>query len=237
MKTKKILIVEDEQLIAENLRWILNKDGYNFVDVAMDVKEAKQLFKKNKYDLVLMDINLGDYSPVDGIDLIKNLLLHYTFLFIYVTANTDEKTLEKVRATYPSGFIVKPFVEASVYANVEMVLNKLNTEKDFFEFINKKNLKQRVLISNITHIKSDGGYINIYFLNGSEIVVRMSIAEFLEIYSFHFIRIHRSMLVNKIHIQGYTSMAVKVNGDKFSIGRKYKEGFLDRIKGISFDPM
>lgn len=236
IKNKTILIVEDEQIIAENLRFILQEKGYNFVDLAIDVEDTKDLFKKHTYDLVLMDINLGDYSEIDGIDLIKWLTKRYSFSFLYVTANADDKTIGKAKTTKPSGYILKPFVKESIYANVEIVLNTLIEEK-YFYFVNKGQ-NQSVLISEITYLKSDGAYINMHLSNGSVYLLRTSFSECMESLSDFFIRIHKSILINRRHIVGYTSQTVSIkafnDNVKLSLGRAYKQIFLEKIKDLSF---
>lgn len=232
MKNSNILIVEDEQIIAENLRFILNEKGYNFVDVAIDVAEAKSLFDKTSYDLVLMDINLGDHSEIDGIELIKCLLKKHAFSFLYVTANADKKTVEKAQTTNPAGYIIKPFVNAAIYANVEIVLNTLDKQKSF-SFVNK-GMQQNVLISEIIYIKSDGAYANLHLLDGNKQILRMSLAECLEQYPTIFIRIHKSILVNKNHIIGHTSQCVNINNSdslKLPLGRSYKQAFIEKFSG------
>lgn len=235
MKDSKILIVEDEQIIAENLRFILNEYGYHHVDVSIDAAETKSLFEQTTYDLVLMDINLGDTSTIDGIDLIKWLVKKYSFIFMYVTANADEKTVQKAKETQPAGYIIKPFINVSIYANVEIALNSLNSlkNKDSFTYTNK-GMQYQVLLSEITHIKADGSYIHIYMVNEDQHFVRKSLFEFNQQYATIFIRIHKSILINKYHVQGYTSQSVKINEKKLPLGRTYKQYFIEQIKGISF---
>ena len=232
MKNKKILIVEDELIIAENLRFILNEYGYSSVDVSSNVDETKQLFTKNNYDLVLMDINLGDTSEMDGIDLIKCLNQKYTFIYIYITANADSKTIEKAKTTEPSSYIVKPFINSTIHANVEIALNSLS-ENIYFTYT-KIGMQHKILLSEIMYVEADGSYINIFTSNNEEHLARRSIADFLDLYPNEFIRIHKSVLINKNNIQGYSSLAVKVNDKKLPLGRAYKQKFLDQIKDLSF---
>jgi DNA-binding LytR/AlgR family response regulator len=231
MKQKKILIVEDELIIAENLRFILNEYGYKFVDVAIDDIEAQQLFKKIHYDLVLMDVNLGENSALDGIDLIKLLQTKYSFVFIYVTANADKNTLEKAKNTNPSGYVVKPFVNNAIYANVEMAL--FSIKEAFFLHV-YKGMQQQVPISKITHATSEGAYIYLSIVDQDKLLVRKSLIEFKELHPNFFIRIHNSILVNRNYINGHTSQIVKVNSVQLPLGRAYKKVFLEEIKKLSF---
>lgn len=227
MKNIAILIVEDEQIIAENLRFILNDYGYSNVDIAIDASDAEALFKTNNYKLVLMDINLGKDSIVDGVDLIKLLLKNYDFRFIYVTANTDDKTIQKAKVTNPAGYVLKPFINTSIYVNVEMAINHI-LENDFYVHPDK-GLKYKIPLKEITYIKSDGAYINIH-TEYDEFFARKSISEFNDQFPEYFIRIHKSTLVNKIYIDGYTSKHVIIKNTTLPIGRNYKNSFLESFK-------
>ena len=169
---------------------------------------------------------------MDGIELINCLENNYSFSYLYVTANADEKTVEKAKTTNPAGYIVKPFVNAAIYANVEMVLNSLKKHESF-TFVNK-GIQQKVSISEITHLKSDGAYADIHLINGNKHLIRTSLRECAERYPSAFIRIHNSILINKNHIQGYTSQTVKVNEEILPLGRTYKTVFLEKIKDLSF---
>ncbi|MEM6718308.1 MAG: response regulator transcription factor [Bacteroidota bacterium] len=232
MKDSSILIVEDEQIIAENLRFILTEYKYEDIDVAIDAEEAQALFEQKKYQLVLMDINLGEYSDIDGIDLIKILSAKHTFNYIYITANADAKTLEKAKTTKPTGYIVKPFTNKSVFANVEMALSSV-VQNDYFTFINK-GVKQQIQLSDITHIEAEGAYSYIHKSNKERYLVRKSLMEFMKAYQNFFIRIHKSTIINKKYIEGYTSQFVKLSDAKLPLGRSYKKDFLLYVKNLSF---
>lgn len=232
MKEEKILIVEDEQIIAENLRLILNEYGYNHVDVAIDAQETEELFKQTPYDLVLMDINLGDFSSIDGIDLIKQLSKTYRFVYLYVTANADEKTISKAKETTPLGYIIKPFINTSIYANVEMALSSIKKEETFT--YSNQGMQYQLLLSDMVYVEADGAYTTIYTSDRQSHFVRKSLAEFHELYSTQFIRIHKSYCVNKSFIEAHTSQFVKVNHIKLPLGRTHKQSFLQSVKHISF---
>lgn len=103
---KKILIVEDEFIVANNLRMVLQKSGYDITGIAASANEAQELIIKNKPDIALLDIRLqGD---VTGIDLARTLKTK-GISFIYLSANSNQKILEEAKKTEPHGFLVKPF--------------------------------------------------------------------------------------------------------------------------------
>jgi transcriptional regulator with GAF, ATPase, and Fis domain/DNA-binding response OmpR family regulator len=105
---KKILIVEDESLVAFDLKLILTKAGYKVCGIADSVKEALEIIEEQSPELVLLDIFLK--GPQNGIDLAKKLT-EWNIAFVYLSANFQESILEKAKTTQPYGFMVKPFRE------------------------------------------------------------------------------------------------------------------------------
>lgn len=110
----QILIVEDDPLIAMDLRDIVERAGYPHVEVAGTMAEARTKLETLENGFVFLDINLDKRHG--GTDLANEIRRKYTFPFAFVTANTDDDTLEKVQPTKPVGFIVKPFDEKEILA-------------------------------------------------------------------------------------------------------------------------
>jgi len=106
--SKKILIVEDEFVVANGLRLILEQAGYHVTGIATSAEEADQVLRSQGADLVLLDIRLNGKQT--GIDLAKKLRTG-NIAFIYLSANSSQKVLEEAKATEPYGFLVKPFRE------------------------------------------------------------------------------------------------------------------------------
>lgn len=103
---KKALIVEDEFIVANNLRQILQRFGYEISGIAASAEEAEESLQKDKPHIALLDIRLqGERS---GIDFARKLKAE-NIAFIYLSANSGQKTLEEAKATGPYGFLVKPF--------------------------------------------------------------------------------------------------------------------------------
>ncbi len=113
----KILIVEDEYIIANDLELILQEAGYPVIGVADSVAEAIGLMNQQKPDIVLLDIYLKGKET--GIDLAKPLD-ELGIPFIYISANDNKSVLEAVKATQPIGYIVKPFREKDVLTTLEI---------------------------------------------------------------------------------------------------------------------
>jgi len=117
MKTEKILIVEDEFIVAHDLQMILQRAGYQVVGIADSVKNAQVLLEKHQVDLVLLDIYLK--GRLTGIDLAHDLMKS-EIPFIYISANSNEKVLEAAKSTCPYGFIVKPYRDRDVLLSIDI---------------------------------------------------------------------------------------------------------------------
>jgi DNA-binding NtrC family response regulator len=102
---KKILIVEDEFVVANDLRIMLEAAGYEVMGIAISAEAAMKELEKNIPDIVLLDIQLQ--GKLSGIDLAKQLRTKH-IAFVYLSANSDQATLQRARATEPYGFLVKP---------------------------------------------------------------------------------------------------------------------------------
>jgi two-component system, NtrC family, response regulator HydG len=113
----KILIVEDQFVEANNLQLILERAGYEVCTIAHSVSKAQQIIKNEKPDMILLDIRLQ--GTLTGIDLAHSLK-DSDIVHIYLSANSDKKTLEQARATKPFGFLVKPFREKDVLVSLDV---------------------------------------------------------------------------------------------------------------------
>jgi Response regulator containing CheY-like receiver, AAA-type ATPase, and DNA-binding domains len=122
-KTPRILIVEDELIVAENLRLILTGMGYSVIPPAATSDEAIGRAIKYAPDLVLMDIVL-EGSPIDGIETARRIGEHDDVPVIFVTAYADDKTLVRVRGMRPYAYILKPFNERELFFAIELALHR-----------------------------------------------------------------------------------------------------------------
>ncbi len=123
----KILIVEDELIIARDIKDILSSKGYFVTDICSSVVQAKESLNKTKPDLVLIDINLQGDLP--GTEIGKFLLEKDKIPFVYITSYTDTKTIDDVKITRPMGYIVKPFKKIELLIAVELALNNHQLKK------------------------------------------------------------------------------------------------------------
>ncbi len=126
MGKTKVLVVEDERIIGEDLRRTLLGLGYEVTNLVATGEEALESLVDNFPDVVLMDINLA--GELSGIDTATRINTDFDIPVIYVTAYADKKTLEKARVSEPYGYILKPFEEKELNAAIDMALyrSKMN---------------------------------------------------------------------------------------------------------------
>jgi PAS domain S-box-containing protein len=124
--TPRILIVEDEGIIAQDIKHCLENLGYIVPDVVFTGKEAIKKAEELLPDLVLMDIVLkGD---IDGIETAAEIRKKFNIPIVYLTAYEDDRTLKRAKMTEPLGYILKPFEERYLRSSIEMALYKHSME-------------------------------------------------------------------------------------------------------------
>lgn len=124
---EKLLIVEDEFIVANDLKIMLQKSGYQVVGIAASVAQARKLIEEKSPDWILLDIILK--GELTGIDLAWELR-QKKLPFLYISANTNQSTLEAVKTTHPYGFMVKPFREKDLIVMLDIARYRFNQEKE-----------------------------------------------------------------------------------------------------------
>ncbi|WP_432738762.1 HD domain-containing phosphohydrolase [Maridesulfovibrio sp. FT414] len=130
-KSARILIVEDEAIVALDIRGRLTALGYTVVGVAPSGEKAIQLAAEHVPDLILMDIMLE--GIMDGIDTAAVIKEHQSIPVIYLTAYADNETLTRAKVTEPFGYIIKPFEDRELNLTIEMALYKHKAERTLNE--------------------------------------------------------------------------------------------------------
>jgi len=127
----QILVVEDERIVAQDIRNSLTALGYSVAGVAYSGVEAIAMAKKMRPDLVLMDIMLK--GEIDGIQAYEQICNHIDIPIIYLTAYADEKTIQRAKLTTPFGYILKPFEDKELHTAIELALYKHKIDKELNE--------------------------------------------------------------------------------------------------------
>ncbi len=116
-----IMIVEDERIVALDLKQRLQALGYAVKAMASDGREAVEKAGATRPDLILMDIHLA--NGMDGIEAAKQIRRLYRTPIIFLTAYADEGTRERAKIIEPLGYILKPFEEGELATTIEMALS------------------------------------------------------------------------------------------------------------------
>jgi len=150
----KILVVEDESIVAKDIQNSLKKLGYLVPNTVGSGEKALEEIEENRPDLVLMDIMLrGDMTGIDSANLIKE---RFGIPVIFLTAYADDNTLNKAKITEPYGYIIKPFKEKELQTTIEMALFKhekdsaLRRERDLYHsIIENRESKDSIFVHSI----------------------------------------------------------------------------------------
>lgn len=216
--SNKILIVDDDAMIAEYLKEILIELNYSNIVIAYSQSEAIETIKKFKPDVALLDIRLDKHT--EGIDLAGIINNSYKIPFIYITAHSDKEIIHKAVQTKPLGYITKPYKNMDVYAALQLVNVMVPNSFEFKD--GYTNIK--LLCSEILFVKSDDKYIEITTAD-KRYTLRNSLEWFLnEIDSTEFVRVHRSYVVNKNNISAHTTKEILINNIKIPVSRGFKWG-------------
>jgi len=147
MKAKtNILIVEDERIVARDIQRTLEDLGYDVSAIVASAKEAFEEVENNKPELILMDIKIS--GDIDGVETARQVRARYDIPIIFLTALSDEKTLQRAKITEPFGYIYKPAEEKELQATIEMAILRHNMDRELKE----REAKYRLLVENQTDL-------------------------------------------------------------------------------------
>lgn len=149
---ERILVVEDERIIACDIKDYLERSGYIVPAIAAYGQQAIEKAEALQPDLVLMDVMLkGD---MNGIEAAEEIFARFQIPIVYLTAYSDENTLNKAKTTQPFGYVLKPFDETQLITTIEIALNRYRTEIFMREALAKEkalhNLKSQ-FVSMVSH--------------------------------------------------------------------------------------
>ena len=122
MSPTSLLVVEDESIVAMDIKHRAEGLGYRVVGIAASGEDAIKLAREEKPDLVLMDIVLK--GEMDGIEAAEVIREEMNIPVVYLTAYSDEKTLSRAKLTGPFGYIIKPFEDRELHSAIEVALYK-----------------------------------------------------------------------------------------------------------------
>ncbi len=239
----KILIVEDNVIIADDMQSMLEEIGYEIVDNVIVYEQAEEVLRTKQVDLVLIDIILA--SDKTGIDLGKHIRENYDIPFIFVTSNSDRATVENAKSVQPNGYLVKPFEQQDLYTSIEIALSNFVQSKQRPRatetsgqqdsmvsngsvlknsiFVKKQHLYYRIQFEDILFIKADNVYLEVNTVD-KKFLVRSPLKDYLtKLPQDKFYRAHKSYIVNVDHIDAINSKDIMINNTLIPISKDFKE--------------
>lgn len=123
----RILVVEDEHIVAMGIKKMLKSLGYTVTGIASSGEDAISKAESTFPDIVLMDIMLK--GNMDGVEAAMEIKEMFDVPVVYLTAYSDSKILERAKRTEPFGYIIKPFDEKDLYSSIEVALQRYRKEK------------------------------------------------------------------------------------------------------------
>lgn len=237
----KILLVEDNFNLSENIREILSLNGYEILEILDEAETALVIIESTLPDVVLVDIKLKGTKT--GIELAEELRLSMDVPIVFLTSASGSDVVQKVKHIRPDGFITKPFTTNSLITAIELAMeNHKSDSTEFYKqgknatsdlFIRENGWLKKIIINDIHWIKAEGTYTHI-FVNGKQYTLRNTVKDLMQkLPGDQFSRIHKSFIVNLNKIEAFSSTIVKIEDGEIPIGRKYYQELLKNINKLS----
>jgi two-component system, LytTR family, response regulator LytT len=246
----RILVVEDDRNIAENLMEILELSGEYVTDTAPSAAEAIKKIDSFKPNLVLLDINIqGDKDGIMVGEIIRD---KYDLPFVYLTAFAEKAILERAKKTLPFGYLVKPFKVDGVLAAIEIALSNYSNlksdqsdnrkqsaekENEFVMgdgiFVRSEGILTKVKFDDIIMVSAEGKNIHIQ-TNQKTFFVKKPLKEIEpKLPEKDFLRIHKSHIVRLESISAIKPTYLYLGDMQVSIGRAYYKPLKDRMIALT----
>lgn len=237
-----ILIVEDEQIIAKHLQFLLKGFGYESIDVATDYESAIELLEKNIYHLAIVDIQLSGFKT--GIDIGQYIKDNLQIPFIFLTSHDEIAIVNAALETSPYAFLNKPFQKIAVYTAVNLAIKWFSkahsNEEDHHNsaaavikdalFIKEKQMFIKILLSEILFIRSDDNYLELHTAT-KKYTIRETMKNMIsQLPGDTFVRVHKSFIINLNHIAAIDKAHVVINDIEIPITSENRADLLSQIK-------
>ncbi len=169
----KIIVVDDESIIAMSVELKLKSMGYDVLDVAWSGEEGVRMASDLRPDLVLMDIRLG--GNMDGIEAARRIRAETGIPIVFLTAFSDEETLHRAKVTEPFGYVLKPVVDRELRIVVEMALYRGKAERALM--LSEEKFRTVLETANDAVVSSGSGGNIVFFNKAAEQLFGFSSSE------------------------------------------------------------
>ncbi|GAA5037793.1 hypothetical protein GCM10011506_36060 [Marivirga lumbricoides] len=234
MEKIKVLIVEDQLLIAADLKAKLEDQNFEVIDIVSSGEQAIEVVS-GAIDLILMDIQLE--GELDGIATAEKIIERYNIPIIYLSDHVDEETVKRAKKTYPANYLSKPFKISDLLRALELAFHNASQKKP----LQKTKLADRIFIrtnnqtsimvpyDDILYLEAERAYSNVVTRNTKHVLSTNMKKIYDQFESQDFIRISRSHIVNINHILGVEGNLILVGTEKLQMSSSYKESVMGAI--------
>jgi DNA-binding LytR/AlgR family response regulator len=243
MDKLKILVVEDEPMIAESLSEMLELLDHEVLSVAESGEEAVMQLMQQEPDLLLLDIQLR--GKMDGVELARLIRQKYNIPFIFTTAYADEETITRAKAEGPYGYIVKPYGVKDIMAGIEVAMSNYR----LFNEIKGKDPVAPMVLNDHLYLKVDQRLVKIkrgeicYAEAKGDYVLIKTLKESFVIYSTlkkvadklsedQFMQVHRSFVVNLEQIDEVEETSINIQKKAIPVSRANRSLLLSRLNTL-----
>lgn len=229
----RILIVEDEVLIAELIKGFLEEKEHQITQICISYEEAVAAYRRSRPDLVLLDIRL--FGTKSGIDVGRFLANQPDRPpFVYLTAQYDRRIFQLAQETHPYGYLTKPIQKTSLWTTIEtayrLYQRELSKAKGLQISDGQRNY--RVREEEIMWIQSDHVYARVHLESGGEIVTRKPLRNLSqELRLPTFFQCHRSYIINIRYILNWSKEAITLRDGAVIPVSRSKKAALQQLLG------
>lgn len=232
-KKLRLIIVEDDPLIAFDIKGIVEDGGYEVVKVFHSASDAVQIAEES-FDLALLDININ--GERDGINLGVYLKETYGKPCFFISSYYDDETVNKAKKAEPMAYVLKPYEERDILINLELARHRINQHAAPAEkahlFVKSGGSLTKIVPSEVLVAQAYDMYTHL-FVDGKRITASQTLKEIEKLFASHnFVRVHRSFMVNMDAVEGICDDEILIGGQHVPVGRTYKKDFFDRIRMI-----
>ena len=241
----KILIVEDEMIIAANTSLQLRNLGYEVSGMVARGEEALENIKNNVPDIVLLDIQLK--GELDGIETAQLMQKDNDIPIIYLTSNVDEANFTRAKKTNPSAFISKPFKKLDLQRAIELTANRVveddiklkkkGSKNNSFVlsdriFVRHNDRIVKIIIADILYIEADRNYCHIHS-KGKDFLLVATLKDIeKKLPKNYFLRVHRSYIINISQIDEVAAKHLVISRKAIPVSKTLRSSLLNRLQTI-----
>lgn len=246
MSNVKILIVENEVIISEDISMKLRKQGYEITSQVTNAPDALQSVRDQRPDLIIMDIDLD--GKTDGIDTAVEINKEFNIPVIFLTDLDNQQTLQRAAKANPANYLVKPFNERQIHASIHQALHNASESKtavpgqkeapiedhyvlhDCLFLRVDSNRFTKVLLKNILYLQAGGSYAHLFTAGGEKHTYTDSMNKIFDKMQLpSFLRVSRSHVVNLDQITDIKGQTLMIGDIEIPVGKSYKDDVMKRL--------